>query len=105
MRPTCYDINPNPEKKWFKIKATVECSKCKRMIEGVLILDREELKVADTAGFMILRDIECDACCKVFRKDFRESIEEISAELGLTPEQLGIELEKKRRQQIENNKK
>ena len=59
---TCYDINPNPEKKWFKIRCRVVCSKCKKDTLGDLIIERNGLKVVDSSGFMLFEDPMCDKC-------------------------------------------
>lgn len=62
-RETIYDINPEPHKKWFKIDSMIECNKCKKSVNGYIILDRKNLQVVDTSGFMILDEPVCDQCC------------------------------------------
>lgn len=64
-RKTIYDINPEPEKKWYKIDSMIECCKCKKMANGYIILDRKTLTVVDTSGFMIFEDPMCDTCAEL----------------------------------------
>jgi hypothetical protein len=91
---TVYDINPNAKEKYIKIEAKVKCEKCKRFVIGDLILDREGLTVTDTSNFLIFKDPVCDECSKDFRKDFGNTIKDVCNEMGVTPEGLGIEIEK-----------
>jgi len=62
IRETVYDINPEPDKKWYKIDSMIVCSKCKKSVNGYIILDRTNLQVVDTSGFMIFDDPLCDTC-------------------------------------------
>jgi hypothetical protein len=62
MRKTIYDINPDPHKKWYKIDSMIQCTKCKQMANGYIILDRKNLQVVDTSGFMIFDEPLCDKC-------------------------------------------
>ncbi|MGZ5548358.1 MAG: hypothetical protein ACXWFZ_10455 [Nitrososphaeraceae archaeon] len=93
-RDTIYDINPEPKKKWYKIDSMIECAKCKKMANGYIILDRMTLKVIDTSGFMIFDEPLCDLCCEGDRNNFNNLIEDVCKELGTTPTDLGIALER-----------
>ena len=61
-RKTVYDINPEPEKTWFKIDSMIVCTQCNKSVNGYIILDRKNLQVVDTSGFMIFEDPICDTC-------------------------------------------
>ena len=90
-RQTVWDINLNPEKRFFKIDCTVKCSKCQKTIKGQIILDRQTLTIQDTVPFLIINEIECDDCNKDFRKDFADMFDEALKEKKLTSKDLGID--------------
>jgi hypothetical protein len=90
LRKTVYDINPDPDKKYYKIKAEIVCIKCKKNTIGYIILDRVELKVVDTSGFMIFDEPRCDNCSEKGMTNFSDMVKEACKELGTTPEALGI---------------
>ena len=51
-RSTIYDLNPHTNK-YLQFFMIFECDKCKRSLAGRIVLDKVELKVQDTSGFMI----------------------------------------------------
>lgn len=59
---TIYDINPDHRDEWFNIKAVIKCSKCGKDADGYIVLDRKELKLVDTSGFMIFDEPMCNRC-------------------------------------------
>ena len=62
LEKTIYDINPQAREKFFNIKAIVKCSKCGKDAEGYIVLDRKDLKLVDTSGFMIFDEPMCSRC-------------------------------------------
>lgn len=89
-RRTVWDINKNSEELFHKIACELQCSQCKRIFKGSLILDKVELKVVDTDNFMILNGIVCDICDEPDRTSFADMMDDIAAELGTTISRLGI---------------
>jgi len=61
-RATIYDINPDPQKRWFKIRSRIVCSRCKKDTLGDLIIDRKTLKIVDSSGYMFFEEPLCDDC-------------------------------------------
>ena len=81
----------------IKLNVTVQCSKCHKDVKGNMTLKYGDLTVIASSGFLIFDDVVCDICNSDFRDGFGYMIEEACNELGVTPEQLGIDLENHRK--------
>ena len=80
----------------IKLNVTVQCSKCKKDIKGDMTLKFDDLSIIASSGFLIFEDVVCNICNTDFRDGFGYMIEEACSELGVTPEQLGIDLERRK---------
>jgi len=58
---TIWDINPTGRDKLIRLNSTVECTNCKKEINGDVILEKDSLTVRDTSNFLLLSD---GAVCK-----------------------------------------
>lgn len=59
---TIWDLNPESRDKWFRFETDITCSACGKVAKGHLILDKKELKLVDSDGFVILDKLVCEKC-------------------------------------------
>ena len=59
---TIWDLNPMSRDKWLRFETSITCATCGKQVKGHLILDKKELKLVDSAGFVILDKPVCEEC-------------------------------------------
>jgi hypothetical protein len=82
----------NKENKTIKFNVTVQCSKCKKDIKGDMTLKHDDLTIIGSSGFLIFDDVVCNNCNADFRDDFDSITLDVCKELGITPQQIGLDM-------------